>query len=79
MGKTFRKIRGNGNFKSISFVESHQPLEVFKPRVNETLTQTNPNIQPSNYSQTNNNPMHYNFNQQHQYDVAKKSIKLYSN
>ena len=44
MGKTFRKIRGNGNFKSISFVESHQPLEVFKPHVNETFTQTNPNI-----------------------------------
>ena len=52
MGKTFRKIRGNGNFKSISFVESHQPLEVFKSPVNltivnETLTQTKPNIHPS--------------------------------
>ena len=47
MGKTFRKIRGNGNFKSISFVESHQPLEVFKPPLN--LTQTK--------------PMNYNFNQ----------------
>ena len=30
MGKTFRKIRGNGNFKSIIFGESHQALEVFK-------------------------------------------------
>ena len=40
IGKTFRKIRGNGNFKSISFVESHQPLEV------ETFTHNNPNIQP---------------------------------
>ena len=29
MGKTFRKIQGNGNFKRFSFVESHQPLEVF--------------------------------------------------
>ena len=80
MGKTFRKIRGNGNFKSIIFGNntSHQPLEVFKPPVNltivnETLTQTNPNIQPSNYSQTNINPMNYNFNQQYQYDVAKKN------
>ena len=30
MGKTFRKIRGKGNFKSIIFGESHQALEVFK-------------------------------------------------
>ena len=40
--------------------------------VNEILTQTNPTIQPSNYTQSNINPMNYNFNQQHQYDVAKK-------
>ena len=49
--KTFIKIGGNGNFKSIIFGNntSHQPLEVIKPPVNltmfnETLTQTNPNI-----------------------------------
>ena len=70
MGKVFRKIRGNGNFKSIIFSESNQPLEVSKPPMNftmekETFTHNNPTIQPSNYSQTNINPMNYNFNQQH--------------
>ena len=72
MGKTFRKIRVNGNFKRFNFVGLQQPLKVFKPPVNETFTHNNPNIQPSNYSQTNINPMNYNFNQQHQYDDAEK-------
>ena len=67
--KTFRKIRGNGNFKSIIFGNniSHQPLEVFKPPVNltmvkETFTHNNPNIQPLNYTQTNIIPMNYKNN-----------------
>ena len=62
MGKTLRKIKGNGNFKRFSFVESHQPLIVFKPHMNETFTHNNPNIQPSNYTQTNINPMNYKNN-----------------
>ena len=69
MGKTFRKIRGYGNFKSIIFGSntSQQPLEVFKSpvnltMVNETFTHNNPNIQPLNYTQTNINPMNYKNN-----------------
>ena len=91
MGKTFRKIQGNGNFKSISFVESHQPLEVFKPPLN--LTQTKPMnydfnqndaakknthtdiYQQHQYDVTQKNPMNYNFNQ---YDVAKKNPLIYT-
>ena len=46
MGKTFRKIQGNGNFKRFSFLESHQPLKSFKPPVTETFTDNNPIIHP---------------------------------
>ena len=37
-----------------------------------------PKIQPSNYTQTNISPPNYNFNQQHQYDVAKKNPLNYT-
>ena len=41
--KTFRKIRGTGEFKNILFVGniSHQPLAVFKPLQNLTLVNDN--------------------------------------
>ena len=51
MGKTFRKIRGNGNFKSISFVESRQPLEIFKP----LGISADPKFKKVNYSNASTN------------------------
>ena len=106
IGKTFRKIGGYGNFKSMLFGGnvSQKPLESFKPpqnftMVNETFThntQTNPTPHPMKYSNNQNQPtprsmnyintqtnptphlMNYNFNQQHQYDVAKQNPSNYT-
>ena len=43
MGKIFRKIEGNGNFKIIIFggITLRQPLEVFKPPLNLTMMNEN--------------------------------------
>merc|ERR1711888_212236 len=64
IGKTFRKIGGKGNFKSMIFGGNipQKTLEVFKPpvnltMVNETFThnnQNNPTLHPSNYTNTQN-------------------------
>ena len=46
--------------------------------MNEALTQTKPNIYPSNYSQTHTNLMNYNLNQQYLYYVTKRNQLNYT-
>ena len=49
MGKTFRKIGGNGNFKSMIFNESQHALELFKqPPTSEWMIEPNFNQQHFN-------------------------------